>query len=199
MQHHLFLESREIALNPSCQCIWYPNWFHQTDALWQCLTEKIAWSQPSIRIAGQERTIPRMQSWVGEKNKIMSYSGKRFQTQLWPEEIRSVAERVSEQAQLQFNSVLINCYRNGQDSVSWHADDEPELGPKPIIASLSLGATRTFCVKPKDGGATQKISLNHGDLLIMKGNTQHDYQHAILKEPDVAKPRFNLTFRRILS
>ena len=126
------------------------------------------------------------------------YSGARFEPRPWPDALLLVRARLCEALQVDFNSVLANRYRDGRDAMGWHADNEPELGPQPVIASLSLGATRRFVLKHR-GDPSRKLALDlpHGSLLVMSGATQRNYRHAL---PRTARPvgeRINLTFRRI--
>ena len=118
-------------------------------------------------------------------------------------ELGRLRERVSAACESHFNSVLVNLYRDGDDSMGWHADDEPELGPRPVIASLSLGATRRFRMQPRRGGRdvrralSHAIDLTHGSLLVMAGDTQRDWRHAVPRTRSTVGPRINLTFRYV--
>jgi alkylated DNA repair dioxygenase AlkB len=162
------------------------------------LREQIEWEQYHIQIFGKRMPQPRLTAWYGETNAAYSYSG----IQLIPKaftpcllKIKAIVEEASEQ---KFNSVLLNLYRNQNDSMGWHSDDEKELGENPVIASLSLGETRVFQVRHKTQKALKgKLELTHGSLLIMKGNMQSNWQHAIPKSRKECGPRINLTFRKI--
>lgn len=175
----------------------------QADRIFSELNREIAWEQPEIRIYGLQRPIPRLQAWYGDSGASMIYSGTRFAPLPWLPVLLTLREQIQQQFKTEFNSVLVNKYRDGQDSVGWHADDEPELGSKPIIASLSLGAARKFCLKPKPDFALTSakafaLELGHGDLLLMSGEVQMNWLHAVLKEKHAAGCRINLTFRRIV-
>ncbi len=117
----------------------------------------------------------------------------------WIPPLLLIQERIQKIVKLNFNSVLVNLYRDGKDSVSWHSDDEPELGNNPTIASVSFGAARRFLLRHKINKdlATVEISLNHGSLLIMKGSIQHFWKHQVPKTAKVKTERINLTFRVI--
>lgn len=170
--------------------------------LYTNLVQTLEWSQPTIIIAGQARLTPRWQCWVGSKKAVYSYSGTRFNPLPWTEPLLELKRQLQQSCDTEFNSALINWYRTGQDSVSWHADDEPELGPAPVIASLSLGVTRRFLMRPnqRDAGTrAQTLDLNHGDLLLMQGLTQQNWQHCIPKMPKLDAARINLTFRYVHS
>lgn len=168
------------------------------DALFDDLLRNVAWDVHRIRMFGREVASPRLSCWIGDAGAAYRYSGTRFEPHAWPEALRTLRVRLADELGVAFNSVLANRYRDGRDAMGWHSDDEPELGPQPVIASLSLGATRRFQLKRRDGtGERRAIDLPHGSLLVMAGDTQTHYRHAL---PRTAKPvaeRINLTFRRI--
>lgn len=164
------------------------------------LASTLTWTQPTIRLYGRECKIPRLTAWLGTGP--YTYSGVRHDPAPMPEWLAEVSSLVADLAGvLFFNSVLCNLYRDGSDSVSWHADDEPELGEFPVIASVSLGAARSFHVKPRDPGDKQrwKLQLAHGDVLVMSGRSQLDYLHSVPKTSKPVGPRINLTFRSVHS
>ena len=181
---------------------YFPQWLssHESDSLLSRLQSDIAWQQPSITIYGKRHPIPRLQAWMGNRAHTYRYSGTDFTSVTWPDYLASLAKDLSQIAGVEFNSVLLNLYRNGQDSMGWHSDDEPELGETPVIASLSLGAERDFTLRPS--GATRQahsLPLQHGSLLIMKAGMQSDWQHALPRRAGVSEPRINLTFRKIIA
>lgn len=229
---------------------YWPNFIEQEKATqWlRDLRAETQWEQGSLRMYGKEIPFPRLMAWYGEEGAAYRFSGKTYQPQgLTPllsvikDSIETVIQKHPEFSKLLpgigFNSVLLNWYRQGQDSMSWHADDEIELGSQPLIASLSLGAPRWFHIKPKERGSTekdpflyadaqgsrsktnvfglnstldlfganvnesasepQKILLEHGSLLLMFGNSQRDYVHALPKTKKPVSDRINLTFRTI--
>lgn len=155
----------------------------------------LEWSQPSIWMFGKHRQVPRLTAWMGDAQ--YTYSGVRNAPQAMPGWVADVASQVAAIAGRTFNSVLANLYRDNRDSVSWHADDEPELGAEPVIASVSIGAAREFAIKPRSGGRARKVWLHHGDLVTMSGRSQADYLHAVPKSTRYVGPRINLTFRNI--
>ncbi|ABC31898.1 Alkylated DNA repair protein [Hahella chejuensis KCTC 2396] len=161
------------------------------------LTQHLDWRQDSLRIQGRTIPIPRLQAWYGEPHCHYAYSGLRLNPTPFSPLLQQLRHIASEHAAAKFNCALCNLYRNGQDSVSWHADDEPELGPAPIIASFSFGATRTFQIKPKRGGQTLAIELLHNSLLIMSGDMQRHWRHQLPKTKAPVGPRVNLTYRYI--
>ncbi|MDC4318744.1 alpha-ketoglutarate-dependent dioxygenase AlkB, partial [Acinetobacter baumannii] len=141
---------------------------------------------------------PRLTSWYGDSGKSYSYSGIKSEPNPWNKGLLYLKTEIEKIAKEQFNSVLLNWYRNGDDYMNWHADDEKELGKNPIIASVNFGETRDFVLKNnQDENIKIKIPLNHGTLLIMKGALQHFWQHSVPKRANIKKSRFNLTFRTI--
>ena len=178
-----------------------PHWLPATeaDASFASLLAQVPWEVHRIRLFGREVDSPRLSCWIGDAGTAYTYSGKRFAPHAWPAVLQSLRARLVLGLGIDFNSVLANRYRDGRDAMGWHADDEPELGPRPVIASLSLGATRRFVLKSR-GAPVQRLALDlpHGSLLVMRGETQRHYRHAL---PRTARPvgeRINLTFRRIL-
>ncbi|MFM1895105.1 MAG: hypothetical protein RLZZ385_179 [Pseudomonadota bacterium] len=173
----------------------------EADDLFARLREALPWEQAHIRIAGRVLPIPRLQCWIGDPDTSYGYSGIRMQPLPWPDCLSDVRHLVKRLAGQDFNSVLANYYRTGQDSVSWHSDNEPEMGPMAVVASLSLGATRTFELRHKTRRELGKKSLplQHGSLLIMGEGTQNNWLHQVPKEKHVDGSRINLTFRRIVS
>lgn len=177
-----------------------PHWLAETDAdrLLAGLREGIGWETHRIRLFGREHASPRLSCWIGDPGTAYRYSGSDFEPRPWPADLRPVRERLSAELGVGFNSVLANLYRDGRDCMGWHSDDEAELGAAPVIASVSLGATRRFVLKHRhDPERRLEIALPHGSLLVMAGATQRNYRHAL---PRTAKPvgeRINLTFRCI--
>lgn len=154
----------------------------------------ITWKQETIKIFGREVLQPRMTAWMGQG--FYTYSGRQHAPAPTPALVATLRDRIQAVTGGCYNSVLANLYRDGKDSVAWHADDEPELGERPLIASLSLGSSRKFKVKERATGVVADVVLGHGDLLVMDGPSQRDYLHAVPKTRD-AGPRVNLTFRLV--
>lgn len=174
----------------------------EADALLARLLETIPWENHRIRLFGREVASPRLSCWIGDPGAHYVYSGTRFEPRPWTDELADLRRRVEAACGASFNSVLANLYRGGNDAMGWHSDDEPELGARPVIASLSLGEARRFLFRPKrrdDRGvrAPSELRLAHGSLLRMAGDTQALYQHALPRMARVTAPRINLTFRRI--
>lgn len=168
----------------------------EADRLFSSLMREVAWRQEIATIMGRRVPVPRLTAWYGEAGYV--YSGIRHEAApLTPAllELRAIAARLAGQP---FNSVLLNLYRHGRDSVSWHADDEAGLGREPLIASLSLGAERKFQFRHRRTKERIDVMLPHGSCLLMGGATQHHWLHQIPKTARPTGPRINLTFRRML-
>lgn len=159
------------------------------------IIDGIDWEQPRLRIYGRECLAPRLTAWYGTG--AYTYAGKRHEPSPMPEWIDAARTEIQAMTGATFNSVLLNYYRDGRDSVAWHADDEPELGAEPTIASWSLGSPRNFAVKARYTDMRWSEPLGCGDLLIMRGNSQSDYLHSVPKTTRPIGPRINLTFRRV--
>jgi alkylated DNA repair dioxygenase AlkB len=176
----------------------YPDAIAPADAdrLFAELHAGIAWRQEIATLMGRRIRVPRLTAWHGARGYV--YSGIRMTPAPWTPpllELKALAERLAGEL---FNSVLLNLYRDGRDSVSWHADNEPGLGRDPVIASLSLGAVRRFQLKHRRNGARIALDLPHGSCLVMAGATQHHWRHQLPKTAQPVGPRINLTFRRML-
>lgn len=185
---------------PDSEIIYFPNFFNtlEADSIFKELIENTFWQQDKITVYGKTHLQPRLTALYGNEGKPYSYSNIKMQPHNWTILLQKIKFYIEELANVNFTSVLLNQYRNGNDSNGWHADNEKELGLNPVIASLSLGAERTFQLKHNtDKSQKKNIVLEHGSLLLMKGTTQHFWKHQI---PKTAKPlgsRINLTFREI--
>ena len=156
----------------------------------------VAWAQHHIRLFGQLVPEPRRTAWVGEPGAAYAYSGVRREPAPWPAALIAVRAALETTTGARFNSALLNLYRDGRDSMGWHADDEPELGPAPVIASLSLGAERRFRLRRRaDHTDARALLLTPGSLLLMHGDLQTHWLHAIPKTARPVGARLNLTFR----
>ena len=169
----------------------------EADRLFQSLLDAIPWRTATLTIAGQKRPLPRLQCWMADQGRSYSYSGLKLSPHPWNPDVLRIKARLQQLCEHSFNSVLLNYYRGGSDSVSWHADDETELGPNPIVASVSLGAQRTLEFKPKFNLMTPKkqIVLGSGSILIMGKTIQNNWLHQIPKISGTIDPRISLTFR----
>jgi alkylated DNA repair dioxygenase AlkB len=177
-----------------------PRWLAPSaaDAYFEALLRDTPWEQGELTLFGRRIPEPRLSAWFGSDD--YTYSGRTLRARPFPPPVAELLARLGEFGTTTFNSVLVNLYRNGRDSMGFHSDDEPELGENPEIASISLGATRRFILAPKrkERGARVQLELTHGSLLLMRGSCQREFRHAIPKSASVDAPRINLTFRRIL-
>ncbi len=197
-----------IVLHDGAWCVLHRRFLESTIAerLFSLLLDEVAWERRAIMLYGRSVLQPRLTAWVGDSEAAYTYSRTRHEPLAWTPTLQILRDQISECAGVAFNGVLCNLYRDGQDSMGLHSDSEPELGPDPVVASLSLGATRKFCLRHHPGSkrAPRKdrdldLDLPSGSLLIMQGATQHCYRHSLPKQTRVKEPRINLTFRRILS
>lgn len=168
-------------------------------SLFERLMREIPWTTHRLRIFGREVDAPRRSCWIGDPGAGYTYSRTRFEPEPWPAVLRPVRARLEAEVGAHFDSVLANLYRDGRDSMGWHSDDEPELGPEPVIASLSLGGTRRFVLKHRRTDARHAIELPSGSLLLMHGATQRDWKHALPRTARPVAARINLTFRCLLA
>ncbi len=204
MQQALLLppapEQREL-LPYGGSALYFPGVFSPDECseIQRNLLEKTPWKQEYIHMYGKRHPIPRETAWLGEPDARYTYSKIANQPGPWTETVLAIKKRVEALAgDTIFNSVLLNRYRNGTDSVSWHADDEAELGSDPTIGSVSFGITRTFQFRAvNDPHDLIRVPLESGSVVIMRGASQREWQHQVPKEPRVAGERVNLTFRLI--
>jgi alkylated DNA repair dioxygenase AlkB len=170
----------------------------EADALFVELREAVDWRQEEILIFGQRRLVPRLVAWHGDPGARYTYSGTDHEPEPWLPALERIRNRVAALTGAEFNAVLLNLYRDGGDGMGWHADDELELGLNPVIASVSLGAERRFCLRHRRRKDHKlDLPLPHGSLLCMGGATQHHWVHALPKTRRPVGERVNLTFRRV--
>lgn len=165
------------------------------DSLFATIHSETPWRQERSRFG----PFPRLTAWYADAGLTYTYSGVTHKAIAWTETLAQIRRDVEEAAKAPFNSLLLNDYRGGQDSIGYHADDEPELGINPVIASISLGAVRQFVLKHKKSGEKRKFDLAHGSLLIMGGTCQHHWIHCVPKTKNAVGERINLTFRNIIA
>jgi alkylated DNA repair dioxygenase AlkB len=177
----------------------YPSFFtpKEADIYFADLLANIQWKQESMNMYGKQVLFPRLTAWYGDNDKPYSFSGITLSPNLWTESLLEIKKRISKYTEANFNSVLLNRYRSGNDSISWHTDAEPELGKDPVIASVNFGATRKFQLRHINTKEKLEIELTHGSLLIMEGELQHFWQHQVPKTSKPIGERINLTFRVI--
>ena len=192
-------DSVDLALPDGEARLWPSAWDAAEAALlFEELRHSIDWRPEKIMIFGAQRAVPRLVAWHGDPGARYTYSGTLHEPLPWTEALERVRHRVLELTGEAFNAVLLNLYRDGRDGMGWHSDDEPELGPAPVIASVSLGAARRFCLRHK-GHKDLKVdlTLEHGSLLLMAGQTQRRWVHALPKTSRPVGERINLTFRQV--
>lgn len=169
----------------------------EADALLAKIEARSDWTQGRIRMFGREIPEPRLTFFEGDAGVRYTYAHRSLEGQGWTPELEALRDRFERDFGIKTNTVLANLYRDGQDSMGWHRDDEPELGPDPLVVSLSLGATRDFAVRRDADRSTQGFALGHGDLLIMGSKSQTQWTHSIPKRLKVTIFRINLTFRQV--
>ena len=188
-------------LQQNLEIEYYRNYFNnkESDALFDSLKKNIEWKKDFIKMFGKSHPIPRLSAWYGDEKKTYTYSGITMTPLPWTKEIIAVKSKIEIYSKIKFNSVLLNFYRSGSDSVSWHSDDEKELGEEPIIGSVSFGGIRKFRLRNKeDKKLIHSYELENGSLLFMKGKTQKYWEHEIPKTNKKVSGRINLTFRSII-
>ena len=179
--------------------VYYPNFIgrDEHDALMTSLQNSAPWRDDVITIFGRTHPVPRRTALFGDPGAKYSYSRITLTPHPWPDALQLVRSRIEDLTRAPFNAVLVNLYRNGRDSNGWHADDEVELGEQPVIASVSLGASRTMRFKRRDGRSRWSLALTAGSLLVMSGDSQSAWLHTIPKQLRIDEPRINLTFRHV--
>ncbi len=201
MESLFHFNSEPLTLDlPDAEIVYYPQFFdkEQADSIYTELLQKINWQQDNITVFGKTHPQPRLTALYGNEGKPYSYSNITMQPHPWNSLLQKIKHYLEARTACEFTTVLLNQYRDGKDSNGWHADNEKELGPNPIIASLSLGAERVFQLKHNTiTEAKKSITLEHGSLLLMKGTTQHFWKHQIPKTAKPTETRINLTFRTI--
>ena len=190
--------SPESALLPyDGQVALYQSVFAEPDELFIRLRECLKWEQKQVVVFNRRHNEPRLSAWYGDPDAVYAYSGMSLSPIPWVEPLVAIKEKSEALTSSKFNSVLANFYRNGDDSMGWHSDDEPELGPHPTIASVSFGAERRFDFRHRRTKEKISVLLPHGSVLVMSGTTQSYWQHAIAKTKRISDPRINLTYRLV--
>lgn len=193
-------DTPEVLIREDGDVRLYREWWPQAQRaeLFSRLRAELAWQQTWIRMHGKPVAVPRLDVWYGDGGRHYQYSGAAFSPRPWTPTLKRIKEALEDREGLTFNSVLANLYRDGNDGVAWHSDDEPELGNRPLIASISLGAERRFALRHKQRGLPSvRLDLPDGSLLVMAGDTQHFWEHELAKTSCPVGPRINLTFRTV--
>lgn len=192
-------EKLELQL-PNAELIYYPEYFgiEEADQYFNELLQQTIWRQDDIKVFGKTYQQPRLTALYGDSSKPYSYSNITMYPEIFTPLLKKIKLKIEQESGHRFNTVLLNLYRDGQDSNGWHADNEKELGKNPVIASVSFGETRPFHFKHRTIKTERhKLDLTHGSLLIMRGEMQHYWLHQIAKTKKPVSPRINLTFRYI--
>lgn len=201
MQQSLFSNNELTSLPLADAKVHYlASWLDNESAsrFYSLFLRELDWQEGEILLFGKMIKIPRLQAWYGDPGTSYQYSGITMEPLSWHPSLLKLKQKCEQLCGAKFNSVLANLYRNGQDSMGLHSDNEKELGHQPTIASISLGDRRNFDFKHRVSGAKCRIPLEHGSLLIMRGDTQKYWQHGISKTTKSVSPRINLTFRNII-
>lgn len=196
----LFSTEKKVMKLPNAEVVYIPNFYsiEKANFYLKILKETIEWQQDSITIFGKTYNQPRLTALYANNNQPYTYSNITMSPKAFTKELQDIKRDIEQTANHQFTSVLLNLYRNGNDSNGWHADNEKELGKNPVIASLSLGSLRMFQFKHRKlKDQKYKLILEHGSLLLMKGEMQHYWLHQIPKTKKEVGERINLTFRKI--
>lgn len=168
------------------------------DRLLGALLEETDWRQEEITVVGRRVLQPRLTAWQGDPGTDYRYSGLELHPQPWGAAVSEVRTRVESVAGVRFDSVLLNLYRDGRDSMGWHADDETALGAEPVIASATFGDIRRFVLKRRDDSSVRvEVQPAHGSVIVMSGRAQHEWLHHVPKTARPVAPRVNLTFRQL--
>lgn len=169
----------------------------QRKAVLQGLIDTVDWQREYVAF-GRHFDVPRLQAWYADEGVHYRHADNLLPSHAWLPGLLDLKHLVEVRTGQSFNAVLVTYYRDGYDHLTWHADDEAELGDAPVIASLSLGATRQFQYRPKQGGEDRSLPLHDGELMLMRPEFQWHWQHAVPVEPEVLAPRINLTFRQVV-
>lgn len=180
--------------------VYYPNFLSniQSQELMKRIMAEALLEQNEITLFGKKIKVPRLEAYFALNGEQYGYAGQQLKVHVFPNYLEELRQKVEKLTGSKFNALLINYYRDGQDSNGWHADDEKTLGTNPSIASLSLGAARPFEFKHKFNGDRKKLILAHGSLLLMDGPLQHHYKHQLPKVKELTHDRINLTFRWVV-
>jgi len=170
----------------------------ESETLMQKFISEMPWQQKVIKIYNKHLLTPRLTVWIGDAGTDYSFSGEKYDPLPWTPELLMIKNRIEPLAGTTFNSVLLNYYRDGNDSVAWHSDNENSLGENPVVASVSFGQVRSFDIRnKKDHTQKYSVKLENGSYLLMKGDLQEHWEHRIAKSVKPMKERVNLTFRVI--
>ncbi|NRB58838.1 MAG: alpha-ketoglutarate-dependent dioxygenase AlkB [Winogradskyella sp.] len=197
----LFSQEKEQFVLPNAELIYVSNFFskQESDGFFNTINHQTNWHHDDIKVFGKTYKQPRLTALFGDNQQPYSYSNITMYPEPFTTTLKTIKNKVEVYAKHHFNTLLINLYRDGNDSNGWHADNEKELGQNPVIASVSFGEERPFHFKHRSIKEERyKINLSHGSLLLMKGEMQHFWLHQIAKTKKKVEPRINLTFRTLI-
>lgn len=200
-QLSFFAEAGQSPGLPAELLTYHPDIFtaQESDRFLQKFIAETPWKQKIVSMYDKQVVTPRLTAWYADKETYDYTSLRKTEPLLWTPELLQIKERAEEIAGVTFNSVLLNYYRDGNDSVAWHSDNEKVLGTHPVIASVSFGQVRSFDIRNKqDHSSKYSIRLENGALMIMKGNLQTDWEHRVPKSIKPMRARVNLTFRVVI-
>lgn len=198
----LFSTEKQHFKLPNAELIYIPNFFNtrESDNYFKSIKAETDWQHDNITVFGKTYKQPRLTALFGDTDQPYSYSNITMHPQPFTSTLQSIKDKVEDFSEEKFNTLLINLYRDGNDSNGWHADNEKELGINPVIASVSFGEARPFHFKHRTiKQERHKLILEHGSLLLMKGEMQHYWLHQIAKTKKEIQPRINLTFRKLVN
>ncbi len=198
----LFSQEKRHFILPNAELIYVPSFFNkqESDNYFKTIKEQTDWQHDDITVFGKTYKQPRLTALFGEKDQTYSYSNITMHPKPFTSTLLNIKSKIEDFSDEKFNTLLINLYRDGNDSNGWHADNEKELGINPVIASVSFGEKMPFHFKHTSlKKERHKLTLEHGSLLLMKGEMQHYWLHQIAKTKKVIQPRINLTFRRFIN
>lgn len=183
---------------PDAALYFDPHWLVDHDTLMAELAATVAWEQHRVRLFGREHPAPRLNAWFSDPGVHYRYSGLTLAPAPWPPALAAVRALLERDVGRRFNSVLLNYYRDGRDGMGMHSDDEPELGPEPAVATVTLGGARRFVMRHRQRRELRwECELGGGSLLVMAGRSQHCWRHAVPKTMRTVAPRISLTFRLV--
>lgn len=193
---------RAVFETPETSVLYVPNFLPSERASFVLdrLLADVNWRQEAMTIYGRPAPFPRLTAWYGDPGRAYAFSGITLYPEPWNPLLAEIKHAVEDASDGSYNSVLLNLYRTGKDSISWHTDDERELGPNPTVASASFGGERRFMIRERvTKRVVAEVMLEHNSLLIMRGAMMKLYQHQVPKTATAVDPRVNLTFRTILA
>lgn len=197
---NLFPASQNNILPCNGEAYYFSEWLNPelADACYRQLLQDIQWQNDTVKLYGKTIITRRKTAWYGDDTASYTYSGIKRTPLPWTKELQELRALAEQACSSEFNACLLNFYHDGADGMSWHSDDEKELGKQPVIASLSLGAERRFLFRHKLSGIKTELLLGNGSLLLMKGECQQYWKHSLPKSVRIHQGRINLTFRKIL-